>query len=73
MKNELTYSEAFTKLENIVEELENGDIQLDKLTTKVKQANELIAICEAKLRKIDTEIKEITKPTKAREKKKNGI
>ena len=58
MKNELAYSEAYTKLEGLVAELEEGDIPLDKLSEKVKQANDLILICENKLRKIDTEIKE---------------
>lgn len=61
MKNELTYSEAFSKLKDLVEQLEEGNIQLDKLSAKVKQANELIAICESKLRNIETEIKEATK------------
>jgi len=61
MKNDLTYSEAFSKLEKLVEQLEEGDIQLDKLSTKVKEANDLISICENKLRKIETEVKEIGK------------
>ncbi len=61
MKNELTYIEAFSKLANILEQLEFGNIQLDKLSAKVKQANELIAICETRLRNIETEIKEATK------------
>ena len=61
MKNDLTYNAAFSKLEALVEQLEYGNIQLDKLSANVKQANELIEICENKLRNIDTEIKEITK------------
>jgi len=60
MKTELTYSAAFSKLEELVEQLEEGDIQLDKLTVKVKEANELIRICEEKLRNIDKEIKDAT-------------
>jgi exodeoxyribonuclease VII small subunit len=72
MKNDLTYSQAFIKLEGLVEQLEKGDIQLDKLAEKVKQANELIAICEAKLRKIDSEVKEAMKtPTTQLRKKKD--
>ena len=59
MKNELTYSEAYIKLEGLVSELEEGDIPLDKLSEKVKQANDLILICENKLRKTETEVKEI--------------
>ncbi len=58
MKKELTYSEAFEKLEQLVEELEEGNIQVDKLTLKIKQANELIAVCETKLRVVEEEVKE---------------
>ena len=42
MKKALTYNKAFEKLEELIEEFEHGDIQLDKLSDKVKQANELI-------------------------------
>lgn len=73
MKTDLTYSEAFTKLEKLVEQLEEGNIQLDKLSAKVKEANELISICETKLRKIDTEVKDAAKTATAQlRKKKSG-
>ena len=61
MKKETTYSEAFSQLEDLVDQLEDGNIQLEELATKVKQANELIAICESKLRNIEGDIKDITK------------
>ncbi len=61
MGKELTYSLAFAKLEELVGQLEEGDIQLDKLTAKVNQANELIAICERKLRTIEGEVKKAAK------------
>ncbi|HLP51535.1 MAG TPA: exodeoxyribonuclease VII small subunit [Chitinophagales bacterium] len=60
MKKELTYDKAYEKLEQLIEELEDGDVKLDKLTTKVKEANELIAICENKLRKIEGDIDKIS-------------
>ncbi len=60
MKKETTYSEAFSQLEELVDQLEDGNIQLEELATKVKQANELIAICESKLRKIEGDIKDVT-------------
>ena len=60
MKSDLTYSDAFSKLENLVEQLEEGNIPLDK------QANELITVCETKLRNIQTEIKDATKTALAR-------
>lgn len=61
MKNQPTYNEAFSKLEELVDQLEDGNIQLEELATKVKQANELIAICESKLRNIEGDIKDVTK------------
>lgn len=56
MKKDLTYSEAFAKLEQLVSELEDGNIQLEELAAKVQLANKLIAICENKLRKIEKDV-----------------
>jgi exodeoxyribonuclease VII small subunit len=56
MKKELNYNEAYTKLQDLVEQLEDGNIPLDKLAAKVKQANELLAVCENKLRQIQAEV-----------------
>ncbi len=53
MKKEITYKEAFAQLELLLEELENGQIDLEKLAEKVKEAKNLIAICEKKLRKVE--------------------
>ncbi len=55
MKKEITYKEAYTKLEALVEELENGDIALEQLANKIKEAKDWIAICEKKLRKVEKE------------------
>jgi exodeoxyribonuclease VII small subunit len=55
MKKEITYKEAYTKLEALVEELENGNVSLEKLADKVKEAKELIVFCEKKLRKVEKE------------------
>ena len=59
MKSEVSYSEAFAKLEKLVEELEDGNIPLDLLAAKIKEANELIGICETKLRGIEKEVNDM--------------
>jgi exodeoxyribonuclease VII small subunit len=69
MKKTLLYNEAYEKLEELVEQLEQGDIQLDQLTETVKQAHELIEFCENKLRKIEDDINEVTKPSSKKKKK----
>ncbi len=56
MKNALTYSEAWAKLEKLVGQMESDNIQLESLADKVKEANELIKFCEDKLRKIEKEV-----------------
>ena len=49
MKNELLYTAAFEELQQIVRDMEAGEITVDELSVKVKRAAELIAICKNKL------------------------
>ena len=56
MKNNLTFDKALSDLTKLVTLIENDKIQVDTLTEKVKEANELIKFCETKLRKIDNDI-----------------
>lgn len=70
MKNELNYNEAYTKLQDLVEQLEDGNIPLDKLAAKVKQANELLSVCENKLRQLEADIEVAAGSVAKTEKKK---
>ncbi len=72
MKTDLTYSDAYVKLEELVAQLEGGNIPLDELSLKVKQANELISICENKLRNIQAEVNETIKGVTKGQKKEGG-
>jgi exodeoxyribonuclease VII small subunit len=72
MKTDLTYSDAYAKLEELVAQLEEGNIPLDELSLKVKQANELILICENKLRNIQAEVNETIKGVTKGQKKEGG-
>lgn len=58
MKKEINYTEAFEKLEELLQQIERGDIRIDKLPEIVKQANDLIAICEERLRGIEEKVNE---------------
>jgi exodeoxyribonuclease VII small subunit len=57
----LTYNEAYSKLSQLVDEIEDDKIQLDTLAEKVKQANELIDYCEKRLRSIDKDVASASK------------
>ncbi|MEO7768853.1 MAG: exodeoxyribonuclease VII small subunit [Ferruginibacter sp.] len=56
MKTKLTFDKAFSELEKLVAQIEDENIQLDKLAIKVKEANELIKYCETELRSITEDI-----------------
>ena len=57
-KKEETYNEAIEKLRKIVAEIENGDLDVDILSEKVK-ASRLIKLCKEKLYKVDEEVKKV--------------
>ena len=56
-KKEETYNEAIEKLRKIVAEIENGDLDVDILSEKVKEATRLIKLCKEKLYKVDGKLK----------------
>lgn len=58
-KKEKTYSESIKELESILEKIEQGDLDVDVLTSEIKRASELIKFCKDKLYKTDEEIKKI--------------
>jgi len=59
MEKKETYNEAVEKLRVIVEEIENGELDVDVLSEKVKEATRLIKLCKEKLFKTDEEVKKI--------------
>ena len=56
-KETLKYEEAMTRLENIVADMENGNLDIDSLCEKVKTAQKLIKMCRDKLTRTDEEIR----------------
>jgi exodeoxyribonuclease VII small subunit len=57
MTQEITYSQAQQKLEEIVAQMENNEIDLETLSVKLIEAKELVKLCETKLRNIEETIK----------------
>ncbi|HSV72292.1 MAG TPA: exodeoxyribonuclease VII small subunit [Chthonomonadales bacterium] len=56
MRGELTYSQAFARLEEIVAEIEAGEVDVDRLAARVKEASELIRKCRARLAGAEEEV-----------------
>lgn len=59
MEKNKSYEEAVTQLEDIVRKMENGDLDIDKMSKELKNAKELIKLCKDKLTKTEEEIKKI--------------
>ena len=59
MEKQESYNEAVEKLRVIVEEIEGGQLDVDVLSEKVKEATRLIKLCKEKLFKTDEEVKKI--------------
>lgn len=57
----MKYENAVAELEQIVGQMESGQLDLDTLTTKLKRAQELIKLCKDRLTKTDEEIQQILK------------
>ncbi len=60
-KKQLTYADAISELEEILEEIENKEPDVDELTDKVKRAAYLLRFCRKKLRKASEEVNDILK------------
>ena len=53
------YEDAIHELEGIVDSMENGEMDIDSMTAKLKRAQELIKLCKDRLTKTDAELKKI--------------
>ena len=58
-KKKETYSQAMARLETIVRQVDNNELEVDELVEKIKEANEIIAFCSEKLKKADMEIEKM--------------
>jgi exodeoxyribonuclease VII small subunit len=66
-KDKLTYSSAISELEEIVNEIESGEVDVDVLTAKVKRASELIKFCKDNLRDTQKEVNKVLEGMEAKD------
>ena len=55
-----TFDTAYKELQKIVDQLQNEDVSIDKLTTQIKKATELVKFCKSKLRNVEDEIASVS-------------
>lgn len=61
MSEKMNYTVAFDELQNIVSEIELGEISVDELSDKVKRAAKLIKVCKTKLSSTEEDVQSILK------------
>ena len=62
--SENTFEENMTELQEIVEKLENGDVNLDDAIAEFEKAMALIKSCDAKLKEAEETINKIVDDNK---------
>jgi len=60
MAKKISFDKAHEELQAILNELQNEETSIDKLSTKLKKAKELVNLCKSKLQSIEEEIESIT-------------
>jgi exodeoxyribonuclease VII small subunit len=58
-KKEFSFSDAVLKIEEILKNIESGELDIDRLSSEVKRASDLIKQCQKKLRTTEEEINSI--------------
>lgn len=59
VKKKESYSQAIARLETIVRQIDNNELEIDQLAEKIAEANEIIAFCSDKLTKADQEVQKL--------------
>lgn len=61
MTKKISYQSALKRIEEIIDQVENGEPDVDTLTDLVKEATSLIEACKEKLNHADIELSETLK------------
>lgn len=57
---EPSYAEAIARLDEILERIEKGEVDIDELSHLVQEAAELVTLCRRKLTAAEMQVKRIT-------------
>lgn len=57
----VTYNEAISEIEGILEKIENEELDVDELAEKVKRVSSLLKMCKDKLLKTNEQVEQILK------------
>ena len=55
----MTYAQAVERLEEIMNSIQGGGMDVDRLAVALKEASALVQFCRGKLFKVDEEVKQL--------------
>lgn len=55
----ISYADAIAEVEQILAELEGGDIDVDKLAERVKRASQLLQLCRERLSVVHVDVEKL--------------
>lgn len=55
--NQYSYTQAVARLEEILQTIQSGNVEIDTLYRLLKEADELIKLCRTRLYEVDEEVK----------------
>jgi exodeoxyribonuclease VII small subunit len=55
-KKELTYEEAFERLESILQQLDQGDLKLDEIESRFEEGMQLASFCAKRLDQVEKKV-----------------
>ncbi|HEX2934674.1 MAG TPA: exodeoxyribonuclease VII small subunit [Bacteroidales bacterium] len=58
-KKKLSYKEALSEIEEILEKLENEELDVDKLTESIKRVSFLLKFCKERLTTTEGEVQKL--------------
>lgn len=59
MDKNITYNEAMMRLEEIMSHIQGGNVDIDKLTEELAEAQQLIDFCRSRIFKVDKDVKKM--------------
>lgn len=59
MSTSLSYGEAYARLQEIQTAIESNQLDIDQLSTVLKEASDLLALCKEKLFRVNEETRKI--------------
>jgi exodeoxyribonuclease VII small subunit len=59
MSKDPTYGEAMAEIEDILQKIESGELDVDELTEKVRRVANLLDLCRKKLKTTESEIQKV--------------